>query len=73
MIFVYQFVSSGSDLDGETFDIVEPTRECADIRAAAHEKEIFSLATPERKAMTSHRFVAVYRTMKAYHQAQAWA
>jgi hypothetical protein len=77
VIFVYAVVSpalpSGcpaSDLDGVEWTFQDSARESADIRAQRRLEQIFALASAERFANTTLRFVGEHSTLTAYRRAQ---
>ncbi len=75
MVYVFRIHSPAttgtreSDLHGEEFDIQAVTIEDAMVRAAARLADIFSLASPARKAVTSIRLVGEYPSRSARERA----
>ena len=57
MIFVFAIVSPGSDLDGEEIEIQDTDVHVARARACRRIKETFALASDDRKAITTFRYV----------------
>lgn len=57
VIHVFQIVSPGSDLDGEDFEIDDVDVHAARARAVRRIKETFALASDDRKAITTFRYV----------------
>ena len=65
MIWVFEIVSPGSDLDGEWWECHELTRRAAEGRADTRLVRVFALASPERKAVTTIKLVGTKRTWGA--------
>lgn len=79
MIYVFEVVSPAlpdgtppSDLDGEEWSFECVTRADADLRAAKRLHNTLSMASRERQAVTTIRFLAEYPSRRAY-LAIGWA
>lgn len=70
MVYVFMILSPGCDLHGETFTVTATTRVGADARAASYLRDTFSLASAERRATTSMRFVCEYTSRRAFERSE---
>ncbi len=57
MIYVFELVSLGSDLDGEEWSFTASTQSEAEARADARMVATFALASAARRAVTTVRLV----------------
>lgn len=68
MIFVYAISAPGSELDGETFEIQDQTRDRANDRAAGRVRETFAWA---RRTDARAVHVATWPSREALRKAEA--
>ncbi len=70
MIYAFEVVSPGSDLDGETWDFQAQDLASATARADARLLDTFGWASPERKLVTLIRFVESHPSREAMRRAR---
>ena len=65
MIYVFELVSPGSDLDGEEWSFTDISRSAAEARADARMIETFALASSAQRTVTSLLFLGTRKTRTA--------